>query len=166
MTIKIFCEDRKGKPFFERLINRMKREGIAGNISIKVGYIGGCVGSVLERRIRASMRDCSKFIIVYDAHGRNVEEVRKSVWRFVPDAVKVNSCIVILDFEIEEWICVSEGIDCGNEPYKTLKHKIGYEKYKLPDFAERLNFERLRGYRSFDEFLDCLERLSKIIDEN
>jgi len=161
MTIKIFCEDRKGKPFFENLVNRMKREGLIGNVSIKVGYIGGKVGTVLERRIRASLRECNKFIVVYDAHGEDIEKVRDRVRRFVPDVVRSTTCIVILDYEIEEWICASEGINCGGEPYKTLKHKIGYDKYKLPDFADRLNFEKLKSCRSFVEFLNCLSNLSR-----
>ena len=159
--IKIFCEDQKGKPFFENLVNRMKREGLIGNVSIKVGYIGGRVGTVLERRIRASLRVCNKFIVVYDAHGEDIEEIRDRVRRFVPDVVKSTTCIVILDYEIEEWTCVSEGINCGREPYKTLKHKIGYDKHKLPNFAERLNFEKLKNCRSFVEFLNCLNSLSR-----
>ncbi len=161
MTIKIFCEDRKGKPFFEELIKRMKKKGILRNIPIKVGYIGGRVGTSLERRIKASLREgCNKFIVIYDAHGEDIKEVRDRVWRFIPVNVSSNTCVVILDFEIEEWICISEGIDCGSEPYKTLKSKIGYEKHKLPKYAEKLNFNKLKECRSFKEFLDCLKELA------
>lgn len=158
MTVKIFCEDKKGKPFFERLIKRMKKEGRFGNISVKVGFIGGSVGTVLERRIKASLREgCSKFIVIYDAHGDDINKVRNKVLRFIPDNVRPKTCIVILDFEIEEWICISEEINCGSKPYETLKNRIGYEKYRLPDYAERLDFNKLINCRSFLEFLDCLK---------
>lgn len=161
MKIKIFCEDRKGKDFFLKLANRLKEQNLIGNVQIKVRYIGGSISTKLTRSIKASLiSNQIKFIIVYDAHGRPIEDVREEVRSFIPSEIVNKTCIVILRYEIEEWICYNEDIRTQT-PYKTLKQSTGYEKYRLPEWADRLNIDKLSKCPSFSEFLECIRRLER-----
>lgn len=78
--------------------------------------------------------------------------------KHVPRNLREKVRLLIIDYEIEEWICVSEGLRFGKEkPSKVLEKEQGYEKWKLSRYVERLNFEILRNHPSFKEFLEFLK---------
>ena len=72
-------------------------------------------------------------------------------------------CIIKLKYEIEEWIYTIKKMNYGREkPSKVLKHKIGYEKYRLPDYASYIaeNYQELMNEsESFNQFIGCLKSL-------
>ncbi|MHB8545077.1 MAG: hypothetical protein ACYC9S_13910 [Leptospirales bacterium] len=69
-----------------------------------------------------------------------------------------NTIQVNLEFEIEEWICISEGISYKpNKPSMILKTQRNYEKFQLPKYANKLQIQVLKGKSSsFALFLESL----------
>lgn len=73
---------------------------------------------------------------------------------------------IILDYELEEWICYSFGIQLGvDKPFKALSDrckekrgsKEGYKKWQLPRFVENLDINALRrNCHSFEDFVSIL----------
>ena len=70
--------------------------------------------------------------------------------------------MVVLDKEIEEWMCLSLNREYGHKPSEALneylrrKHgaRLRYEKYMLPDFVEKLDTEKLlKASKSFKTFI-------------
>jgi hypothetical protein len=74
--------------------------------------------------------------------------------------------VIILDYELEEWICYSFGMQLGaDKPFKALSDKCkekrgskgGYKKWQLPRFVENLDFNTLRrNCHSFEDFASIL----------
>ncbi len=66
--------------------------------------------------------------------------------------------IVLAEYEIEEWICISKDLKWKHlKPSEELKRNFGYEKYKLPKYANELDFDKLKkNCKSFKAFLNVL----------
>jgi uncharacterized protein YuzE len=104
---------------------------------------------------------------VVDADGpANREDVFKRVDVHIAKEIKSKVDVIILDYELEEWICYSFGIHfAGDKPSKALNErckgkrgsKKGYKKWQLPKFVENLDINALRrNCRSFEEFVSML----------
>jgi hypothetical protein len=160
--IVIITEDAYGGEFFKRLLNRLNREGLA---NIKLKKITGrknpihapiLCNSKLNRMIKAAELARPDFIlVVYDGDGHSNYDSRKNdVQKHIPKRVKTPVKILLFEYEIEEWICRSLGYNWSTKPSDELKKREGYEKYQLPDYVDKLDFEKLkRNCRSFQEFL-------------
>lgn len=159
MPIKVFCEDAYGREFFKRLVNWLKDEKkVPRALQMTVDRLAGLCNTKSERQIRAAASISDRIIVVVDAHGRQAEKVEREVLEHVPNRLRKNVQTIVLDYEIEEWVCVSRHLRFGNKPSDTLKHQIDYEKYKLPSLVSELNFDILMNYKSFAEFVKCLRR--------
>lgn len=153
---KIFAEDSYGKLFFPRLIERLKEESSLPNIKIRADRLPGKCYEKSRRAIDASS-DFDKIIVIVDAEGESKEETGDKVWIHVPPEVKSRVEVVVLPYEVEEWICFSQGLKFGHKkPSEVLKRRLGYEKSQLPEYAGRLDLKKLRYYPSFKEFVQAL----------
>ncbi len=72
--------------------------------------------------------------------------------------IKTPVYIVLAEYEIEEWICISKDLKWKHsKPSEELKRNFGYEKHKLPKYANELDFNKLqKNCNSFKAFLNAL----------
>lgn len=155
----IFCEDKYGRGFFKELLNELKSQRlISTHLAMNVEKFYGPCNPKLERQLKlnAFQKNCDFFIVVVDADGRSLEEVREEVAQHVPRDLKEITCLVILDYEIEDWLCFSLGIRVFEKPSRILRHKLGYEKYRLKSYVSKLDMPKLLNCSSFGDFVNCL----------
>ena len=160
--IVIITEDAYGGEFFKRLLNRLNQEGLA---NIKLKRITGRKNPIhapflcnpkLNKIIKVAELARPDFIlVVYDGDGpSNYPSRKRDVQKHIPKGVKTPIKILLFEYEIEEWICRSLSYNWSTKPSDELKKRKGYEKYQLPDYVNKLDFEKLkRNCRSFQEFL-------------
>jgi hypothetical protein len=122
------------------------------------------VGPKVSRIIKATSLSfrLDKIVRIKDAHGKQLNKVREQVERFefreLDEYLRKILRIVLLDYEVEEWICISKGIRFSDKPSEELRRRENYEKYKLPNYADELDIRKLReGSRSFREFVEAVE---------
>lgn len=153
---KIFAEDSYGREFFPRLIERLTGERCIPTIKIKADRFPGQCNTKSHRAISASS-DFDRIIVLVDAHGTPIEATGEKVLVHIPQGMKGKVRVVVLPYEIEEWICFSAGLKFGNKkPSEVLKRHQGYEKSQLPEFADQLDLVKLRGCLSFKGFVQAL----------
>ena len=112
----------------------------------------------MGRIISANLGDADRVIVIADADGQDPEEKKQRIHRYVGSRHANRVRIVMLDYEIEEWICYSQGLKFGDQkPSAILKHKEGYQKRQLPTYAERLDCDKLQNCTSFRRLLSALE---------
>ena len=167
-SLKVFLipEDTYGASFLKALINRLKAEGLLppGVNIVKDWKLPGRCRPKLERMVKAAYDDYDRIIVVADAEGRDVRGVRKELEIHIPDFCRPKVRIIILDYCIEEWVCVGLGVRFEENPVRALKDylrkqrgaKTDYHKYMLPDFVPELDLDRLSSYGSFREFIGAL----------
>ncbi|WP_148258632.1 hypothetical protein [Thermococcus sp. AM4] len=161
--IVIITEDAYGGEFFKRLLNRLNREGFT---NVRLKKITGrknpihapiLCNSKLNRIITAAeLARPDLILVVYDGDGPSNYDSRKNdVQKHIPKKrIKTPVKILIFEYEIEEWICRSLGYSWSTKPSDELKRRERYAKHKLPDYVNKLDFDRLRrNCRSFQEFL-------------
>ncbi len=160
MKIQILCEDSYARDFFSKLINRLKEESkVSQNLTVKTDRIAGVCNSKTKRQVAAASASSERIIIIVDADGRLMQDIEIEVLDHVPEQIRGIVRMVILQYEIEEWLCVDMGIQFtdGCKPSDKLKYEIGYEKFKLPSFANKLDLSALkRRSKSFTRFVKCL----------
>ncbi len=159
MNIKIISEDDYGGEFLKNVIARLKDEKLVGNITVKGSkpMLPLC-NSKLDRILRAFDNTCDKILVILDSDEPQNRELRQAnVERHVPEMITPVK-IILTDYEIEEWICVSKDIKWGHsKPSEELKNQFGYKKSSLPRYAHELNFDKLRkNSKSFSAFLKAL----------
>jgi len=162
--IMVLCEDSYGTDFLKELINRLKSENIVPTgLHVNAERFYGPCNTKLERQIKpmAFQRGYNFFIIVADADGNPTEAVKKKIEYHVPNNFKDITRFVILNYEIEEWICISLNIEINDKPSNILKRKFNYEKYKLKGYVPKLDFKKLKKCRSFCDFVKELRRFKK-----
>lgn len=157
MNILILCDDSYGKSFYPKLIEKIY--GRKPSIPPKRA-VGPKVSRIIKANFISSNPD--KIIRIKDGEGnrfdevmRNIEEVElKNLDKTLKDKVK----IVILDCEIEEWICISKDIKFNCKPSRELRIRERYEKHMLPKYVDELDIDKLkRRSRSFRDFLNAIE---------
>lgn len=166
-SYRIFCEDAHGKGFFEKLIEKLKANNKIPRTEISVKKHAGNCNSKLGRQLKAASDDFERVILLIDGDGKEKEEIKRKADSHileVPSKYRHKLCTIILDFEIEEWICYALGAEFGygRKPAGALnkwameKRRKNYEKHQLPQFVEEVDIEKLEKYPSFKEFLDAL----------
>jgi len=157
--ILIFSEDQYGPKFFQKLLQRLRREGfIPTEMNVTTGpRIRNCYAKT-QRAIKAALGDFDRVILVIDGDG-NPEQARRQIQAHLPADEEPRIGVVVTQYEIEEWICYSDGIRFGSEkPSQVLHKKHAYEKFKLPQYADKLDLQRLRDMsESFRYFLKEFE---------
>jgi hypothetical protein len=160
MSLKrvILCEDKYGGPFLRDLANLLKNSNvISHSLGVDTAKFYGACNVKLERQLiaKSRVRTC-RFIILVDADGRNKASLRSRVMQHVPPVLASNTRIVVLDYEIEDWICVSLGIRVNSKPSVLLKQRFGYEKHRLKSYVLKLDIQRLQKCGSFCDFVNSL----------
>jgi len=81
-----------------------------------------------------------------------IEEKIKECRKIIGDSQKIKP--IIFEQEIEEWITKST----QQKPSEELKTTERYEKYKLPNYVSKIEFDnpKLMNLRSFKDFLNAL----------
>ena len=160
-NVMIICTDTYGKVFFKKLTNRLKNEKLIPNHRIYVERFNGPCSPKLERQltIYACLREIDFVIIVADADGKPPTKIKKMIEVHIPAELKPSTGIVILEYEIEDWICISKGIRISDtKPSLILKQKEDYEKYKLCNYVSELKIGKLVSRcKSFYNFLKFLQ---------
>ena len=168
MKIAVFTEDKYCPRFIRKVVNRLISEGyIIGNIEFARSHtsalIRKCNNVSVSRKVKAVIRDVDRIIIVIDKENTYDYDENREIWRHLKDLKeediqKVH--VIATEPEIEEWICVSLGIDfdrtgydTNRKPNKILERKEDYKKSKLDKYAEKLDFEKLlNSSESFKKF--------------
>ncbi|MHB1709643.1 MAG: hypothetical protein ACYCT2_09240 [Thermoplasmataceae archaeon] len=158
MKIAILTEDRYGVQFFQNLVSFLKKSEMIRNhlaISPKRYNI-----YKLTNLLRTVNRDYDKTIVIVDCDGSCDTGNSKEISEIIKKESTENVIQVNLDFEIEEWICISEKIDYGKDkPSVVLWAQRKYEKYQLPKYANNLNIGELESKSvSFSTFMRSLNR--------
>ncbi|MCX9080753.1 MAG: hypothetical protein OIN83_00995 [Candidatus Methanoperedens sp.] len=160
MNIKIISEDDYGGAFLKNVIIQLKNKKMVGNITVKASKpMRPLCNFQLDRILKAFDTSCDKIIIILDSDDPQNHETRyENVKRHVPDDMKTTVEIILIDYEIEEWICISKNLKWKHsKPSGELKTKYGYEKWKLPKYADELDFDKLgKNCKSYNAFLNAL----------
>jgi len=150
VKVCLITEDYYALDLIEKIIRRIKSEGIIKqDVVLYKSESSKGKSKLLSKlhRLIAVMRDfCDKVLIFIDADGESVNEVRR---RF--RIKSSNTFLIVFDYEIEEWILPNTP-----HPSRELKRRELYEKYMLPDYAEKVDLDKVRNLRSFKEFINAL----------
>ena len=124
----ILTEDYYGKPFFKKLISRLKREKIIpAKTSVDVKWLPGKCNTKLNRIIKVAMASfqggMGKIILVADAEGRGIDIAIKQLRIHVPSNAEGIIHYIIFDYCIEEWIC--KGLNIKVKGF--LQHHLEHE---------------------------------------
>ena len=158
MTFSLFVEDSYGSPFIKKLLRRKSEEGL---LSAKPNRVKpSSIGNKLKRMVNAALLDADYVVILMDADGLPHNQKTEEIKRFLDDKYLNRVDIVLLDYEIEEWICYSQELPIGSgKPSKILRQKQNYEKRHLPKFAEKLDCKKLAECPSFHRFASALKSM-------
>jgi len=160
MNIKIISEDDYGGAFLKNVIVQLKNKKMVGNITVKATKpMRPLCNFQLDRILKAFDTSCDKIIIILDSdYPQNHKSRYANVKRHVPDNLKTPVEIILTDYEIEEWICISKDLKWKhNKPSDELKLKFSYIKSSLPKYAAELDFDKLgKNCKSFKAFLGAL----------
>ncbi|UNQ73709.1 hypothetical protein [Infirmifilum sp. NZ] len=168
--IAVFVEDAYGKEFIERLLAKLQPSHQVGVIK---RFAGPC-NTKSTRQLLSSTHDHDRVVVLVDGDW-NPSDVRRRIEEHIDDIrdedrrreVRSKVRIVVVESEIEEWICHSLGLGVGRgqKPSEVLSQYLqreesrNYGKWELPRYAElvAVNCGSLYGKNpSFKEFLDCL----------
>lgn len=155
MKVFFLMEDHYGKPFIKKFIQAKQQDGLFVNVIADAKQVPlGSLGNEISNRLQYNDR----IVVMVDADGSAIDNKRNHVKNFIrhpnPDSIK----IVVFKNEIEDWICYSNGIDPGDKkPSNILKHEQKYEKYRLPNFASKIDCSKLAQCMSFQELKSALE---------
>ena len=156
MKFLFLVEDYFGQSFFERFFSKKIDEHIfSGKLE---GVRHAKLNGKITKQVRANIGKVDRIIIIADADGQDLATKNQDITRFVDSVYAEYVKIVLLDYEIEEWICHSEGINLdGQKPSSVLKYKRRYKKSKLPTYAEKIDCKKLQDSNSFKRFASSLE---------
>jgi len=165
MNIKIISEDDYGAEFLKNVIAQLKTKKLVGNVTVKGSKpMRPLCNFKLDRILKSFDTSCDKIIIMLDSDGpEKTENRRANIERHVPDDLETPVEIILTDYEIEEWICISKNLNWKNsKPSEKLKMEFGYVKSSLPKFAADLDFDKLqKNCKSFKDFLKALMQLRR-----
>jgi len=166
MKLAIFTEDRYGLGFIKATVDRL----IAEKRIQKVEFVKTYTPSLIKkchnvRKVKPVIRD--RILIIIDKENTYNYDEDKEIWRHLgrlKDEDRSKIVVIATEPEIEEWICITLGMEfdrtgynTNNEPSKVLKREEDYKKEKLEDFADKLYFNKLLAEsESFKLFYESL----------
>jgi len=112
----------------------------------------------LKTALTASTSSYDRTVVLIDCDGNCEEGNSSQIINIIEKSNHKSIIQVHLKWEIEEWICVGEGIILSSEkPSKILAQKLKYEKKDLPRYADNLNIVNLKkSSNSFSDFIGAL----------
>lgn len=110
--------------------------------------------------LRVAKQDYDRTIVIVDCDGSCNNGNSKEINDLINKEGTKNTIGINLEFEIEEWICIFEGVNYGPEkPSDVLKSQRKYEKFRLPIYADKLKIEELLDKsESFFIFIRALNK--------
>lgn len=157
-----FCfivEDSYGVEFTKKLFQKKKHnaELFSGTlVNAQRSPLGPKITRII-RAVRSRPETVDRVIILADADGGSIEEKTKILYGYVDKQYRSQVSIVLLDHEIEDWICYSLKIKTlQKKPSDILKKKFGYEKRQLPKYVSKLDCNILLTCSSFQRLLTAL----------
>ncbi|MCZ7402953.1 MAG: hypothetical protein O8C61_12090 [Candidatus Methanoperedens sp.] len=161
MKITLIVEDSWGVPFFPIVIERLKAVNLVNKnlIISKPKHLPADCNGKLDEILKMVDNKFDRIIIILDADGpQNYKTRYERAQSHIPNNMATPVKIILAEYEIEEWICISKGLKWKHQkPSDELKTKYSYEKWKLPQFAAELDFDKLgKNCKSFKDFLDAL----------
>jgi len=161
MKITLIVEDSWGVPFFPIVIERLKAANLVNKnlIISKPKHLPADCNGKLDEILKMVDNKFDRIIIVLDADGpQNYRTRYERAQSHIPNNMTTPVKIILAEYEIEEWICISKDIKWKHsKPSDELKNQCGYEKWKLPKYAAELDFDKLgKNCKSFKDFRDAL----------
>lgn len=156
MKVTILIEDTYGKPFMEGLIKHLKsKELIVRSWAFKVNQYNVYK---LDKMLRAAT-DSDKIILFVDCDGDCKNNNARSIHEICEKQNDGKIGIIDLRYEIEDWLCISEGMKLGKQKSSSaIMAKRGYKKFRLPEYSTKLNVELLmKNCKSFKDFIILLK---------
>jgi len=159
--IRIIAEDTYAVDFLDGIIKRLKSAGkIPSEIEVEEIRSTKGAGKIFSGKISDLIKvwedETDKILIFVDADGKPVDKIREKLEILLKRNIKYPEKVkeIIFEQEIEEWITLTT----QDKPSDELKRREKYEKYMLPDYVDRVDFDdpRLMNLRSFKEFLGAL----------
>ncbi len=160
MKYYFIVEDDFGPQFIKALFRKKSDEGIFSGMLVKAKQYS--IGPKMSRIAKAATRNADRIVILMDADGKPHKEWTRHIESFLSDVDMNYVRIVLLDHEIEEWICHSQGIKFDEKPSKILKASISYKKNQLPKYALKLDCEKLKTCSSFERLMLALRSDDRI----
>lgn len=156
MRFRLVVEDSFGPDFITKLFNKKFNEGL---LSGRLEGVTSClIGNKLNRKVNAALLDADRVIVLMDADGQPLDQKTETIKQYLDTKYIDRISIVLLDYEIEEWICYASDIPTkGEKPSKILKVRHNYRKRHLPKFAEKLDCKRLIHCPSFQRLAHTLK---------
>ena len=156
MKFSLIVEDDFGPEFIKKIFRKKFDEGLLSGRLESVTQ--SLINNKLRRKVNAALRSVERVIVLMDADGEPFDKKTENIKQYLDSRHRDRIRIVLLDYEIEEWICYSQKIRIGNEkPSKVLKRTKRYTKNSLPKFATKLDCERLMNCPSFRRLVNALE---------
>lgn len=160
MNIKIISEDDYGGEFLRNVIKQLNDKKLIRKIKVTGSKpMRPLCNMKLDRILKVFDNSCDRIIIILDSDAPQNREYRyANIKRHVPKGMKTPVEIILADYEIEEWICISKNLKWHSKPSDELKSKFGYSKSSLPRYASELDFDKLKKKcNSYISFLNALK---------
>ena len=154
---KMFVEDEYGPRFFEKLIDRLKAEGLIPNDTVvESSKLPADCNKKIDRIIKSALLfGFDRVILAIDGDG-NPEKKLKCAKSHIPSGFKDRVDVIVFEYEVEEWICRSLKIQYGSyiKPSRALSDwssNMKGEKYYKNRWRTRFIFAEKRR-RNLQEF--------------
>ena len=153
MKFFFLVEDTYGDEFIKQLFDKKLGEGLfSGKMT---GARRSPIGPKLAKIIKTQDKDV-RIIILADADDKPIQAEEMRISQYIQKEHAQHVKIVLLTYEIEEWICYSLGLDMDDKPSKILERKIQHKKNRLPQYASKIDCAKLTDCQSFKRLVDAM----------
>ena len=153
MKFFFLVEDTYGDEFIKQLFDKKLGEGLfSGKMT---GARRSPIGPKLAKIIKTQDKDV-RIIILADADDKPIQAEEMRISQCIQKERAQHVKIVLLTYEIEEWICYSLGLDMDDKPSKILERKIQHKKNRLPQYASKIDCAKLTDCQSFKRLVDAM----------
>ncbi|MHB1471318.1 MAG: hypothetical protein ACYCSA_09395 [Thermoplasmataceae archaeon] len=156
MKVRVLIEDSYGPNFISKLAGKLKQGSYLAH-STAVDCRQYTIYK-LNTLLKSSISPFDRTVILVDCDG-DCNAGNSSMIKSLIEGYGNKKLIpVFLQWEIEEWICISQGIQISSgKPSEILTSAYNYKKYHLPRYADKLNIDELqRSSKSFGDFVKAL----------
>ena len=153
MKFFFLVEDTYGDEFIKQLFDKKLGEGLfSGKMT---GARRSPIGPKLAKIIKTQDKDV-RIIILADADDKPIQAEEMRISKYIQKEHAQQVRIVLLTYEIEEWICYSRGFKIDDKPSKILERKIQHKKNRLPQYASKIDCAKLTDCQSFKRLVDAM----------
>jgi len=104
VRFRFFVEDEYGDEFFEKLVNRLKKEGlIPRDVVVKPKKLAADCNTKIDRQLKVSLKfgNFNRAVLVIDGDG-NPEKKRENAELHIPSDLKDRVDVIVFEYEAEE----------------------------------------------------------------